>query len=400
MKILFVAISGSIHTARWINQVSNLGWDIRLFDCIDDTGYINPELRNATVYHSIYSPQTGLDPSVKLQGLRLPIGNSRIKRWLLKRQPNYRDRRLARLIQQFQPDIIYSLEFQHSSYMVLEARQWLKNQGVTHFPKWIVFNWGSDIYLFNRMADHKQRIYELLQQADYYECECQRDVHIAQELGMKAIPLPIAPVAGGIDLQLATQLRLVEKPSARRIIAMKGYQNWAGRALFGLRALELCADVLQSYKVVMFSAVPFDDMQIAATLFSQKTGIPIEIVPGGQPHSAILELLASARLYIGLSISDGISTSMLDAISVGAFPIQSNTACADEWVTDGETGMLVPPEDPQAIAAAIRRALTNDALVDQAAERNAKVCEDHLDARKIREQVIDMYTTIAKQHQS
>ena len=87
---------------------------------------------------------------------------------------------------------------------------------------------------------------------------------------------------------------------------------------------------------------------------------------------------------------------MVEAMSVGAFPIQSNTACADEWVIDGETALLVPPEDPQVIAAAIRRALTDDNLVDQASELNAKTCAERLDATKIRQQVINMYQSIVE----
>ncbi len=83
-------------------------------------------------------------------------------------------------------------------------------------------------------------------------------------------------------------------------------------------------------------------------------------------------------------------------MSLGAFPIQSNTSCADEWVIDGESALLVPPEDPQIIAAAIRRAVTDDILVDQAAELNAKTCAERLDAAKIRQQVIDMYQSIAE----
>jgi glycosyltransferase involved in cell wall biosynthesis len=116
----------------------------------------------------------------------------------------------------------------------------------------------------------------------------------------------------------------------------------------------------------------------------------------GQPHHTILELFARSRIFLATSISDGVSYSMLEALSVGAFPIQSNTACADEWITHGETGILVPPEDPQIIAAAIRRALTDDRLVDQAAERNAQVCAERLDAVKVRQQVIDIYQSIAE----
>lgn len=33
--------------------------------------------------------------------------------------------------------------------------------------------------------------------------------------------------------------------SSRKVIMLKGYQNWAGRALVGLRALGRCEDILE-----------------------------------------------------------------------------------------------------------------------------------------------------------
>ncbi|MBA3868780.1 MAG: glycosyltransferase [Anaerolineae bacterium] len=395
MKILFVAMSESIHTARWVNQVTDSGWGVRLFDSTD-SGQINPVLRNATVYQSMFGTQASLSPSIKRKGAWLPTGRTYAKRILNRWQPDYRLRRLAQLIQEFQPDIIHSLEFQHSSYLVLEARHWLQAQGVTNFPKWIVFNWGNDIYLFNRLAEHKARIHELLQTADYFDCDCERDVRLAKAIGMKAVSLPVLPVTGGFDLAHMLRLAGTEKPSARRIIAVKGYQHWQGRALFALRALALCADVLQDYKVVIFSAFPAEDISMAAELLAQEIGIPVEVMANGLPNDQILSLFAHSRIFLCTNISDGASIAMLEAMSLGAFPIQSNTACADEWITDGETGFIVPPEDPQIIATAIRRALTDDTLVDQAAELNAKTCAERLDATQIRQQVIDMYQSIVE----
>jgi len=395
MKILFVAMSESIHAARWINQITNLGWDIRLYDSTD-SGYINPQLQTATVYHSVYGSQPVLNPGVKRKGLWLPTGRTFAKRMLKRWHPDYPMRRLARLIQDFQPDIIHSLELQHSSYLVLEARKWLQANGVKHFPTWIIQDWGNDIFLFNRLPQHQSRIYELLQTANYYDCECERDVQNALAIGMKAVPLPVLPNGGGVDIQAVTKMGEMEKTSVRRIIAVKGYQHWQGRVLFALRALALCADVLQGYKIVIYSAFPAEDIAIAAELLSQEIGITVETMPGGQPHEEILRLFARSRLFLCANITDGLSTAMVEAISVGAFPIQSNTACADEWVTDGVTGFLVPPEDPQIIAAAIRRALTDDTLVDKAAQLNAKICAERLDGAKIRQQVIDIYQSIVK----
>ncbi len=388
MRILFVAASESVHSVRWINQVTGQGWDIHLFDS-GDSGYVNPLLRDTTVYHSLYRQQPRLDPSVRLKGIRLPFGVTRSKKLLGRLRPGYRTRHLAQLIQRLQPDIVHSLELQHSAYLTWEARQMLPD-----FPTWIVTNWGSDIQLFGRLKDHREKIRAILQAADYYDCECQRDIHLAQELGMTAAPLPVLPNAGGLDMAQLAALRTVTPPSSRRVIVMKGYQNWSGRALYGLRALELCADVLQGYRVVVYSPWPLDDMPLWCQLLSEKVGIPVDILPWGQPHETILRQFAQARVYLGLSISDGISTSMLEAIALGAFPVQSNTACADEWVTDGESGLLVPPEDPHLIAEALRRALTDDVLVDQAAEINARTCAERLDATTIRQQVITIYERI------
>jgi hypothetical protein len=261
-------------------------------------------------------------------------------------------------------------------------------------PKWIVTNWGSDVYLFGRLAEHRERIRQVLETCDFYSCECERDVILAQELGLRGQVLPAFPNTGGFDLQHTETLRQPGTISKRRTILLKGYQGWAGRALMGLRALARCADLLKSgeYQVAIYSASP--EVKIAAELFSQDTKIPVEIIPPVS-HDNILRYYGRSRIYIGLSISDAISTSLLEALVMGTFPIQSCTACADEWIVDGETGFIVPPEDSEPIAAAIRRAVSDDALVDRAAELNAQTARERLDQAVIRPQVIAMYEKVA-----
>ncbi len=85
---------------------------------------------------------------------------------------------------------------------------------------------------------------------------------------------------------------------------------------------------------------------------------------------------------------------------MGSFPIQSNTSCLGELVQDGESGMLVHPEDPEAVAEALRRAVTEEELVDRAAEINARIAAEHLDRLVIRPQVVQMYERIAAQARS
>ena len=99
-------------------------------------------------------------------------------------------------------------------------------------------------------------------------------------------------------------------------------------------------------------------------------------------------------MVIALSISDGLPSSLVEAMALGAFPIHSSTSCASEWIAPGTTGILVSPEDPAEAAAALKTALSDDALVDSAADLNRRVVCEYLDANVIAPQAIAMYRSI------
>jgi glycosyltransferase involved in cell wall biosynthesis len=385
MRILFVAMIDSVHTARWITQLTDQGWDIHLFP---STHISNSKLYAKINNIMVYDPVTGLRLGSEHGFLNFSALWQRVSQ--SRKGSVITDAYLAALIQDIKPDVVHSLEFQHAGYLTLRARKILGDD----FPAWLATNWGSDIYLYGRLPDHVERVKEILSICDYYSCECHRDVVLANQMGLRGEVLPVVPNGGGFDLAHNNLLKARGKTSERKLIILKGYQHWAGRALVGVRALELCADALRDYRVAIYSAVP--DVKMAAQLFSHKTGISVEFIPPSD-HDAMLRWFGQARLYIGLSISDAISTSMLEAMTMGAFPIQSDTACADEWFADGQSGFMVPPEDPATIAEAIRRALTDDILVDRAAEINEQTALNRLDERVIRPQAIAFYTNIYAQ---
>lgn len=426
-------MADSIHTARWVNQISDQGWDIHLFPCAG-YGAVHPGLNNVTAHRSINTETQNWGISAYL---RVAL-NVFIDSFL----PDGRLRQLRRLIKKLEPDIIHSLEFQHAGYLTFQAlyqdyTPLTARSAVVFFlkriyyyknamralkkpfygmddkksdekeletplsnnkrlagksSKWIATNWGSDIYLFGRLAGHAPKIKQVLAACDYYSCECQRDVALARSFGFKGEVLPVFPNTGGFDLEKIFKLRQHGPISKRRLIMLKGYQGWAYRGLVGLRALERCADLLKGYTVAIYLGFT-EEMQIAAELFTQSTGIPVKMIPYVS-HDEMLRYHGQARVSIGLAISDAISTSFLEAMVMGSFPIQSNTACADEWIEDGRTGILVPPEDPDVIEKAIRRALTDDDLVDRAAEENWKTAAERLDYPKIRPKAVDFYKRV------
>lgn len=374
MRLLVVALSNSIHTARWLRQLTGQGWEIHLFPSLD-FGLTHPELRELTVHHWCYSQRGKRGSMVKTAGF--PVGSEiaqgllmRLRRFLV---PDYQRQRLVRLIAELKPDIVHSLEFQAAGYLTLAAKEEIGSD----FPPWIATNWGSDIYHFARFPEHEVRIRRLLAACDYYSCECRRDVCLAEGYGLRGEVLPVMPNAGGFDLADLALLRQPGAVAARRLIMVKGWHYWAGRALVALDALDRCADLLRDYEIVVHSPSP--ETRAAAKRLIRKRKLRLRLLPHSTPHREIMALYGRARIALGLSMSDGISTSFLEALTMGSFPVQSWTACADEWVEDGVGGLLVPPEDSSAVATALRRALTDDVLVESAAQRNFAVASEQLD---------------------
>jgi len=389
MKILFVAMPNSVHAARWVNQLRDEQWNIHLFPI--DESPLHSEFKNITVHPLFRHKGLNHNSNISQSGFWWPFerGRTRFEKALENISPKRvsRSARLVRKIRYLKPDIVHCLEVQHAGYLTLEAKNYLGKK----FPTWIVSNWGSDIYLFGRISKHREKIKKVLSECDYYASECHRDMKLAWEYGFKGEVLPVLPNAGGYDLDLLRSFRQPGATSERRLILLKGYQGWAGRALVGLRALELSAKYLKGYKVVIYLAG--EEVEIAAELVSSSIGVPVDIIPYSS-HEDILRLHGKARLSIGLSISDAISTSLLEAMIMGSFPIQSHTSCASEWVKNGETGFLVHPEDPKEIANAIKKAITDDFLVNQAAAKNAKTAVERLDYWILKKKVVEIYRNV------
>jgi glycosyltransferase involved in cell wall biosynthesis len=124
------------------------------------------------------------------------------------------------------------------------------------------------------------------------------------------------------------------------------------------------------------------------------TGLEVICEPYLPSHGAALERIGHSRITIGMGISDGISTTLLEAMTMGSFPILASTSCACEWIADGETGFIVFPHDVAEIARALTTAANDDVLVDTAATRNRAVVEERWDSRKNGPAIIEQYRSL------
>lgn len=374
----------SVHTERWLSQFPFDDWDIYFFPVyISDPLKIN---RKATIFLSkIIFPKKYHPNNRYIWWSSIFFRIDSILKFLFRR----RERKLYQfaleiIIRFIKPDIIHTLETQHSGYLALNLKRKLK----ARFPIWLLSIWGSDLYLFSRLGNHQLNIKNVLAEVDGYSSACHRDLPLGKCLGFKGKAFSGIPSTGGFDFEELNKIRKILPISSRKKIVLKGQESWSGRALFGLRALNLCSDLLTDYEIMVYSASA--DVKIAAELFSQDTGVQLKIIEHSS-HDFMLEIFGQARVAIGLGISDGLPNTMTEAMAMGAFPIQSGTSCANEIIENGKNGFIVPPEDPQEIVKAIIKALTDDDLVNAAAELNHQVLREKLDISIIRDKTIKMY---------
>jgi glycosyltransferase involved in cell wall biosynthesis len=207
------------------------------------------------------------------------------------------------------------------------------------------------------------------------------------------------PAFGGVTWT-SQDYCLSDTPSKRRVILLKGRDNTdpvtaggdpQGRAMTAMNAFALCEDILQDYSIVITQATPA--IEIQAKILNATTNLKITVFPNtvSLPYEKWLNLLGAARILIAVTISDGLPSTLVEAMSLGVFPIHSSSGTVSEWIKDRENGYLVHAQDVQGVEKALREAVLKDDLVDRAAEINKDLVASKLSDSAVRPQVLDLY---------
>jgi glycosyltransferase involved in cell wall biosynthesis len=97
------------------------------------------------------------------------------------------------------------------------------------------------------------------------------------------------------------------------------------------------------------------------------------------------QLLARASVFVLPSHAEGLPMSLLEAMAAGCPVVATPVGGVPDLVVDGENGLLVPPGDPHALAAALARILRDPAL----ARRLGRAARATIEARYTAERSID-----------
>ncbi len=394
MKLLLACEVSSPHTARWVNQLQGTGWDVHLFQVIAPGYGISPllsfgmvhypeklaEKQKVTVFHT-----TGLDWKSAYEadyasGLRQHI--------------NY----LYNLIKTVQPDLIHSHGLNINWHNLLEpVHNLLSTQPEFKTIPWLYSSWGTDLDCYAMFsAENRRAVSNQLAFCDYLTTECHRDLRLARMLGFSGEFCGFFPDFGGIQLNESSNCNLAP-PSGRHLILLKGRDNAGtdgdpvGRAMTAIKSFELCRDALQDFSIVVTQATAKIREHVKRL---NRSGIDI-VAADHLAYSDLLRLYTEARIAISATVNDGLPSSLVEAMTYGAFPLFSNVESFCEWIRSGENGLIFPAEDPQQLAIYLDMALKDDQLVDKAAISNLQLVSERLEYNHVRSKVLELYRCVA-----
>ncbi|WP_442844666.1 glycosyltransferase [Leeuwenhoekiella sp. H156] len=363
----------NLHFQRWSDQLRDSGHEVFWFDILDQ-GYA-PSL-------SWMSQITGWK-----KGFLKRRGRTFLKRKLpklYKRLESKYDIPVAKAFEkallQIQPDVVHSFALYLSCVPIYDVMM------KYHHVQWIYSSWGSDLFNKKNKPNYKSDLNSVLKRVNYLFSDCKRDVHIAKKHSFYGKVLGIFPGGGGYHLQKMKKFILPLKK--RSVILIKGNDNQLGKASVVLEALD---DVRFSDSI---DVVVFGSESLLISKFKQKLPM-VRFLPMIN-QKELLELMGKSMIYIGNSISDGMPNTLLEAIVMGAFPIQSNPGGVTEEIIDnGSNGLLInDPLNAHEINALIKRALSDEVMRKSAYQVNQNLAILNLDYNVVCSQVRAAYDSI------
>lgn len=363
----------SLHFFRWVNQLEETGHEVYWFDV---TGMSKPVSKINWV-----NQKTNWKLKWNYPG-RAFVKNRFLKAYnFLQKFNEYKtDKVFEQYIKEIQPDVIHSFALYLSCAPILNIME--KNPHL----KWIYSSWGSDLFYFQNEPNYLKDIKRVLPRVNYLFTDCKRDFEIAKKYGFEGEFLGVFPGGGGFDLQVMKQFKLpIEK---RKTILIKGFQGRSGRAISVLKAVELLANELENYTIKVFGS----DMEVLEYVAksSLEKWTNFQII-GKITHNEVLQLMGESLIYIGNSNSDGIPNTLLEAICMGVFPIQSNPGgVTTEIIEHNVNGLLI--EDCESINEIKNKIIKTITTInfEEASNLNLEVSLN-LDYLFIKNQVIDKY---------
>lgn len=336
----------SIHFFRWTEQLKEAGHEVYWFDITDG----GEKVARIGWVHQIVGWKLHWDfPGRHFVKKNFP----KLYQWLLQFNEQNTATVFEKKLLEIQPDAVHSFALYVACAPIIDVME--KHPHI----KWIYSSWGSDLFYFQNEPNYLADIKKVLPRINYLFTDCKRDVEIAKTYGFTGTFLGVFPGGGGFPLnEMAAYALPFEQ---RKTILIKGFQGRSGRAINVLKAVEQLKEPLKDYEIVVFGA---NDEVFKYVAKNKLVGWRNFSVLGKISQNEVWQLMGKSLVYIGNSNSDGIPNTLLEAICMDVFPIQSNPGGAtEEILANGINGLLIEDcEDVMEIMEKMQEALSNKNL--------------------------------------
>lgn len=367
MRILFVADGRSPTTQQWLHYFIEQGHAVHLAST-----FASPPQAGLASWHHTPVAFSGAAPAGRSgRGLRsfLPAGLRTALRNLA--GPLTLPGAAAALhavIEQVQPQLVHALRIPYEGMLASTAT-------LTSPLPLLVSVWGNDFTLHARstplMGSATRRA---LRRANGLLADTQRDLQLAQRWAMPAAtPTLAVPGNGGVRRDLFHPPK--QPATAPRIINPRGLRAYVRNDVF-FRAL---AQVVKQVPDLQVDC-PAMQNEPQAEAWVRQHGLQahVNLLPKLAPAD-LAEVYRRAQLMVSPSTHDGTPNTLLEAMACGLLPVAGDLDSIREWITPGENGLLVNPNDAGALAAAILRGLSDADLRSKAASQNSTLIAERAD---------------------
>jgi hypothetical protein len=383
MKILFVADGRSPIFKNWIRHFSGRGDEAFLastFAC--EVDFPLKRLEFTPVAFSAVKKQTSQPGSGSSRAIGL---RTLVRQWIGPLTIARSARKLRAFIQDVQPDIIHAMRIPYEGMLTAEALS-----GMTIKTRFIVSVWGNDFTLHapsTPLMSYYTRT--TMKSVHALHADCERDVRLAQTWGLSLDkPTLVAPGNGGIRSDVFyPPSEPVTNPT---IINPRGFRSYVKNEAF-FKSIPLVLAKRSDARFICSS------MQGESQALQWMKELKIEHAVQLNPplsHTQMGDVFRSAQVVVSPSIHDGTPNSLLEGMACGCFPIAGDLESIREWITHAQNGLLVDPNNPQAIADAILIALEREDLRREAAGLNAKIISARAEYGGNMEKVVEFYEAV------
>jgi glycosyltransferase involved in cell wall biosynthesis len=205
----------------------------------------------------------------------------------------------------------------------------------------------------------------------------------------------VVTIPNGVDLErfdpAATRALRVDLASPPRIGMVGRLHPQKGHSV-GLRAF---STILRRYPDASMEIVGRGDLRESLEREARELGIAGRIrFHGSVSHADIARHMASWDLAVFPSLWEGFGIAAAEAMAMELPVVASRVEGLAEVVEDGTTGLLVPPDDPRALADAVLRLLSNRAEAEEMGRRGRIRVTDRFSIESGAARIRNVYTSI------